>query len=118
MIVKFDVASNIHYKIFLSADLFGGSRLTDSNPPWNGAGHPISPSGLYGTGLPFPTNVWWQNMVLENGDLINAVNPYIVKTQADGLHVCLPTKVLYTFITLISTWFVVFRCQLCGCGIY
>merc|ERR1719153_2009029 len=75
-----------------TADLFGGSRLTESNPPWNGAGHPISPSGLYGTGLPFPTNVWWQNMVLENGDLINAVNPYIVKTQADGLHVCLPTK--------------------------
>merc|ERR1712142_276365 len=75
-----------------TSDLFGGSRLTDTNPPWNGAGHPISPSGLFGTGLPFPTNVWWQNMVLENGDLINAVNPYIVKTMAGGLHVCLPTK--------------------------
>ena len=85
-------------KLLFLADLFGGSRLTESNPPWNGAGHPISPSGLYGTtGLPFPTNVWWQNMVLENGDLINAVNPYIVKTQSDGLHVCLPTKVFIQF---------------------
>ena len=33
-------------------------------------------------------------MVLDKGDLINAANPYIVKTMADGLHVCLPTKVI------------------------
>jgi len=31
-------------------------------------------------------------MVLEQGQLVNAVNPYIVKTMSDGLHVCLPTK--------------------------
>ena len=29
-------------------------------------------------------------MVLDKGDLINVVNPYIVKTMNDGLHVCLP----------------------------
>ena len=29
-------------------------------------------------------------MVLDQGDLINTVNPYIVKTMSDGLHVCLP----------------------------
>ena len=65
--------------------------MTASNPPWNYADHPISPSAWYASGVPFPTNVWWQNMVLEDGDLINAVNPYIVKTLSDGLHVCLPT---------------------------
>ena len=29
-------------------------------------------------------------MVLDQGDLVNTVNPYIVKTMNDGLHVCLP----------------------------
>ena len=29
-------------------------------------------------------------MVLDKGDFVNAVNPYIVKTLNDGLHVCLP----------------------------
>ena len=33
-------------------------------------------------------------MVNDQGDLINVVNPYIVKTLADGLHVCLPAKVM------------------------
>ena len=82
--------SNYYY---IKGDLFGGSPLSSSNPPWNYAEHPISPTGWFGTGKPFPTNVWWQNMVLDQGDLINAVNPYIVKTLSDGLHVCLPTKV-------------------------
>merc|ERR1711892_1549781 len=76
----------------VSGDLFGGSPLTSSNPPWPYADHSIHPTGLYATGVPFPTNVWWQNMVLEQGELINAVNPYILKTMSDGLHVCLPTK--------------------------
>jgi len=31
-------------------------------------------------------------MVLDKGELISAVNPYIVKTLSDGLHVCLPTQ--------------------------
>ena len=29
-------------------------------------------------------------MVMGKGDLPNAVNPYVVKTMNDGLHVCLP----------------------------
>merc|ERR1711971_490190 len=74
-----------------SADLFGSPPLVSTPPPWESRSHDQSPSGLYGsTGHPFTTNVWWQNMVLNEGDLINAVNPYIVKTMNDGLHVCLP----------------------------
>merc|ERR1711936_1019018 len=76
----------------VNGDLFGGSPLSNNNPPWNYADHPISPSNWYATSKPFPTNVWWQNMVLGDGDLINNVDPYIVKTLSDGLHVCLPTK--------------------------
>ena len=73
------------------ADLFGSPPLVSTPPPWESRSHDQSPTGLYGsTGHPFPTNVWWQNMVLDQGDLVNTVNPYIVKTMNDGLHVCLP----------------------------
>ena len=32
---------------------------------------------------PFPTNVWWQNLVNDdgNGEMVNTVNPYIVKVK-------------------------------------
>ena len=43
---------------------------------------------------PFPTNVWWENMVNDPGDLLSVVNPYVVKTLDDGLHVCLPERVI------------------------
>ena len=42
---------------------------------------------------PLPTNVWWENMVLDGGDLVSNVNPYIVKMLNDGIHVSLPTEV-------------------------
>merc|ERR1719481_1013060 len=72
-------------------DLFESTPLTSTSPPWSSAEHPIKPGNLYGlTGKPYPTNVWWQNMVLNDGDLINVVNPYIVKTLSDGLHVGIP----------------------------
>ena len=77
-----------------AGDLFGGSVLTDSNPPWDFEGHNIKPGALWGTNSrPFPTNVWWQNLVNNEGDGVNAVNPYIVKAMSDGLHVCLPAMV-------------------------
>ena len=55
----------------------------------------MQPGGLWGAlNRPFPTNVWWQNMVndADSGGMVNTVNPYIVKTKVDGLHVCLPTR--------------------------
>ena len=74
--------------------MFGGDPLVSSNPPWDSQAHRVQPGGLWGDlARPYPTNVWWQNMVndAENGGLINTVNPYIVKVKEDGLHVCLPT---------------------------
>ena len=75
-------------------DLFGGSKLSSSPPPWDPESHNIKPGALWGTNSrPFPTNVWWQNMVNNEGDGVNTVNPYIVKLGNDGLHVCLPGMV-------------------------
>ena len=69
----------------VSADLFGSPPLVSTPPPWESRSHDQSPTGLYGsTGHPFPTNVWWQNMVLDQGDLVNTVNPYIVKTMKNN----------------------------------
>ena len=74
-----------------AGDLFGGPTLASGPPPWEAKDHHQAPTSLWGTtGFPFPTNVWWQNMVLEQGELVNAVDPYLVKTMNDGLHVCLP----------------------------
>ena len=83
-------------KLF-SEDIFNPTPLVSSDPPWDSASHHRTPSDLWGSDIsrrPYPTNVWWQNMVNDQGDLINVVNPYIVKTMADGLHVCLPAKVI------------------------
>ena len=79
---------------FFLEDLFGGNPLVSSSPPWDSEGHHIQPGGLWGDlARPYPTNVWWQNMVndADNGGMINTVNPYIVKVKEDGLHVCLPS---------------------------
>ena len=69
--------------------------LTDTAPPWDHADHPETntPSDKFANEYPpFPTNVWWQNMV-NDGDLVNAALPYIVRTTTEGLHVGLPGKV-------------------------
>ena len=75
-------------------DLFGGSPLTSSDPPWQHESHHHRPGELFGDNVrPFPTNVWWENMVNDPGDELSNVNPYLVKTKDDGLHVCLPKTV-------------------------
>ena len=35
-------------------------------------------------------------MVNDPGDLLSVVNPYVVKTLDDGLHVCLPERVIWS----------------------
>ena len=81
--------------VTVEGDLFGGSPLVGSSPPWDRRGHHRRPGNLWGGNTrPYPTNVWWQNMVNEPaGDMVNTVNPYQVKTKDDGLHVCLPAIV-------------------------
>ena len=61
--------------------------------------HPLQPTKVWGSKptAPLPTNRWWVNLVLadgENGVGENVVSPlpYLVKAMADGLHACLPTE--------------------------
>ena len=49
------------------------------------------PTNLWGsTGAPFPTNVWWNNIVLGTGDQNVVANPYMLKVTNVGLSVCVP----------------------------
>jgi len=84
-----------------------GSSLLDGKPlgttdlgDFKKAGpHPQQPSKVWGAKLtaPLPTNRWWVNLVLadgENGVGENVVSPlpYLVKALVDGLHFCLPVE--------------------------
>ena len=61
--------------------------------------HPQQPTAIWGDKptAPIPTNRWWINLALADGD--NGVGenvvsplPYLVKALADGLHFCLPVE--------------------------
>ncbi|KAJ1675478.1 hypothetical protein EV182_001182 [Spiromyces aspiralis] len=53
--------------------------------------------GLYtmadqaGRTAPLPTNEWWENLILDNGENPVATYPYMVKTLSDRIHVSAPT---------------------------
>src|SRR5687767_5274889 len=56
---------------------------TNSNPPTN----------LWGTiKAPYPTNVWWQNLVMQDGKDPVSTMPYIVKAIPTGMTVCFPQR--------------------------
>jgi endo-1,3(4)-beta-glucanase len=75
--------------------LLGGEPLAISAAPWPARDHALKPTDRWGMlTRPYPTNAWWQNLVL--GQAVDPVNvlPYLVKTLSDGLHLCLPERVV------------------------
>ncbi len=78
--------------------ILGGEPLATSAPTFPDAGtHPAPPGSLWGSNAaPYPTNAWWNNFVLDQGDQAVVTLPYEVKARADGLSICLPEKVKYT----------------------
>ena len=78
-----------------------GDVLGDE-PPFSSFGaHPQKPTSIWGNATrPLPTNAWWENAVLTDGDVVggNVVNtlPYLVQALSDGLHVALPTAEVAT----------------------
>ncbi len=85
----------------------GAPPLSDSAPPFDETEHPLQPTELWGDwpeGAPRPTNQWWGNLVLENGDQPVGVLPFEVKAMEDGLHVCMPEKTTDTTFILVSTF--------------
>jgi len=77
--------------------LGGGGR-----PPFETISHPKPPSvalwnggDFSSTSPPVPTNHWWANLVVDDGDQLIAPSPYLIKCLVNGLHVSMPNKVIF-----------------------
>ncbi|KAJ1922016.1 hypothetical protein H4219_000363 [Mycoemilia scoparia] len=71
-------------------NLFRVSKALDSNEP-------KQPE------MPIPTNEWWENLMLENGDNPVTTYPYMIKALSNELHLSYPTfNASETFV--ISVW--------------
>lgn len=75
-------------------ELLDGDALGDDSPAFEKAApHSQQPTSIWGshTSAPLPTNRWWQNIVLQDGDALGegvvASMPYLLKARPDGLHV-------------------------------
>ncbi len=75
--------------------LLGGEPLSGAASPWPSATHSAPPGDLWAeSAAPLPTNAWWQNLVLGDGEnWINAL-PYTLRARKDGLHLSYPRKVI------------------------
>lgn len=74
--------------------MLGGAPLSTDAPPFEARDHPKQPTDFWGTHTgPLPTNIWWQNLILDLGDQLVATLPYTAKALDDGLHLCMPNKV-------------------------
>ena len=82
---------------FLGKDLFGGSPICGTSPPWDHVEHDgVQPTDFWATResrYPHPTNKWWEAFVLGSGDGVVNAMPYYVQALDDGFHVDLPDKV-------------------------
>ncbi|KAJ2344942.1 hypothetical protein GGF43_005337, partial [Coemansia sp. RSA 2618] len=63
---------------------------------------------------PIPTNVWWQNLIVEGGDQAVVVAPYMVKSLNESLVVCAPTALRENKF-VASVWHDDWRMDFAGC---
>ena len=81
--------------VSLAAKILGGEPISISEPPFTQLDHQQSPTELWGlkTSGPYPTNIWWSNLVLGDGTNPVMSLPFSLKTLDDGLHASMPAKV-------------------------
>ena len=73
------------------------------------ATHPQKPTSLFGDLKgPYPTNSWWQNLVLQSGDNPVNVLPYIIQAKTNEISFCGETQRVetptYLFTTVLREW--------------
>ncbi|XP_047063362.1 probable endo-1,3(4)-beta-glucanase ARB_01444 [Lolium rigidum] len=64
------------------------------------------PARFFAPGLlsaPLPTNSFFQNFVLKNGDMPEYIHPYLIKSAAGGLTVCYPRR-SHSASTIVQTF--------------
>ena len=73
------------------ATLLGGDPLSVSEPAFEPVDHPQPPNGLWGSYQgPYFTNIWWGNLILEDGTGVIVSYPYELEAHDDGVHISLP----------------------------
>ncbi|KAJ2652571.1 hypothetical protein IWW40_001057 [Coemansia sp. RSA 1250] len=107
------------------------SSANDLAPPWSTT-YPLQAIGSSRAGVnsykinyellsktlaqarPVPTNAWWQNLALENGDQPVVTAPYMIKCLHDSMVICMPT-VLNENKFIASVWHDDWKVHLPGC---
>ena len=88
--------------------LLQNEPLGTDAPPFAGITSSQAPTARWAsTDAPLPTNVWWENFVLNEGTGIANSLPYIVKLSTDGLSGCMPGKTTgatYVISSFVSNW--------------
>ena len=72
-----------------------GTAITTAAPPssYSNRAHALSPTTYWGSlPAPYETNVWWQNLVISNGEQTLAPNPYQLRAKATGPEICYPGR--------------------------
>ena len=65
--------------------------ISSASPPFATGAHGLRPTPLWTNDeAPLPTNAWWQNLVLDSGVARLAVQPYQIRADPGGFHVCFP----------------------------
>jgi len=66
--------------------------LSTSNPTFQTASNPLKPTSLWGKAIPpYPTNYFWTNVVLENGNTRINTFPYQLEVTSTGFDICFPS---------------------------
>jgi endo-1,3(4)-beta-glucanase len=72
-------------------DVVSDAPLSTDKPTFQFATHPQQPSAFFGGhAAPLPTNAFWENAVLDTGEMLTNAFPYHVFAKSDGLEVSRP----------------------------
>lgn len=89
-------------------DLLNDVPFGSDAPPFTTTTSSQLPSSLWAdTNQPLPTNVWWQNFVLNQGTGVANALPYIVRCSTDGLSGSMPgitTTEGFVISTFLPNW--------------
>lgn len=88
--------------------LLENTPLSSEAPPFESINSVQAPSSRWSSAdVPLPTNVWWQNLVLNAGTGVANSLPYIVQCSTNGLTGCMPgitAGTNYVISSFVSNW--------------
>ncbi len=88
--------------------LLEDTPLSLESPTFASINNVLLPSSRWSsTNVPLPTNVWWQNLTLNEGTGVANSLPYIIQCSTNGLTGCMPgitAGTTYVISSFVSNW--------------